>query len=81
MHDAKGRELKVGDVVLVPMRVAQLTPSDDYCNARLESVYGRRRDGSKEVLSALNTGVTLKCDSQDGLYLWEKFPAAETPST
>lgn len=34
MHDAKGRELSVGDTVLVPFTIANLYASDEYCAAR-----------------------------------------------
>jgi hypothetical protein len=36
MHDRNGTPLKVGDVVLVEARVAEVYESADYCNARLD---------------------------------------------
>ncbi len=60
MHDKLGRLLKVGDVVLVPMKITQLSEgTEDYCNVNAESLYGRRPDGLKENVSAINTGVML----------------------
>lgn len=64
MHDMKGRELKVGDRVLVPCRIKQITANDGYCNVTLESAVGRRPDGAKETL-AINTGVTLRIEYED----------------
>ena len=39
MHDAKGRPLEVGDVVLVPMIVEQCYATEDYCNVTMRSVH------------------------------------------
>lgn len=60
MHDAKNRPMKVGDMALIPVRITQLSPSEDYCNVSAESVFGRRPDGAKESFGAINTGVMLR---------------------
>lgn len=65
MHDAKNRPLKVGDRVLIPAIVKELYAQEDYCNATLDSAIGRRPDGSRELFSAINTGVTLRSNSGD----------------
>ena len=65
MHDAKGRELKAGDAVLVPMKVKETMATEDYCNVVLESIYGRRPDGLKETVGAINTGVVLRANDGD----------------
>lgn len=65
MHDAKGRELKVGDYVLIPARITQLSPTEDYCNVSATSLYGRRPDGAKETFGAINTGVLLRSNLGD----------------
>lgn len=65
MHDRNGRELKAGDIVLIPARVKDLYATEDYCNVSLESVYGRRPDGSKETIGAINTGVMLRANPGD----------------
>lgn len=65
MHDAKGRELKVGDLILIPARLKELYPTDDYCNVSAESALGRRPDGIKEHFSAINTGVMLRANPGD----------------
>jgi len=65
MHDAKGRELKVGDTVLVPATITALHPTEDYCNVSAESHFGRRPDGAKETFSAINTGVMLRANDGD----------------
>lgn len=65
MHDAKGRELKEGDIVLVPARVKTLMSSNDFCNVIAQSIFGRRHDGQKETLYAINTGVVLRANPGD----------------
>lgn len=57
MHDRNGSPLKFGDKVMFVGTITQLSATDDYCNVSVESVIGRRPDGAKEVLSAINTGV------------------------
>lgn len=65
MHDQKGRELKAGDLVLVPARIKDVQAGEDYCNLSIETVYGRRPDGAKENISAINTGVVLRANEGD----------------
>jgi hypothetical protein len=36
-HDAKGRELKVGDKVLVPAVVTSIAAGEDYCNLTVQT--------------------------------------------
>lgn len=62
MHDKNGNELKVGDTVMVPMTITSISPGEEYCNCTLETVYGRRPDGAKERMSAVNTGVVVLLD-------------------
>jgi len=59
MHDRNGTPLKVGDTVLIPAKITQVSATDDYCNVGLESVHGRRPDGLKETIYAINTGVVV----------------------
>ncbi|MBN8955722.1 MAG: hypothetical protein J0H17_03890 [Rhizobiales bacterium] len=65
MHDAKNRELKIGDTVLIAAKVTQLSPGEEYCNVSVQSVFGRRPDGAKETISAINTGVMLRANPGD----------------
>lgn len=65
MHDAKNRELKVGDKVLIPALVTQLSPTEDFCNVGVQTVYGRRPDGQPETMGAINTGVLLRANDGD----------------
>lgn len=67
MHDAKNRPLKEGDFVLVPCRITQLHPTEEYCNVSLKSCFGRRPDGAKETIHAINTGVLLRANDIEGL--------------
>lgn len=76
MHDAKGRELKVGDVVLVAAKITELHPTEEYCNVSAQSVYGRRPDGMKEHFSAINTAVMLRADAATLGDLKEILPKA-----
>lgn len=60
MHDANGTPLKVSDTVLLPATITSLCTGEDYCNVSIETVHGRRPDGKKETMSAINTGVLVK---------------------
>ena len=57
MHDKNGTELKKGDRVLIEAEIVELSTGSDYCNVTVETVTGRRPDGAKERVSAINTGV------------------------
>lgn len=87
MHDAKGRELKADDVVLIPAVILETQATEDYCNVRAESAIGRRPDGAKEQFYAINTGVMLRANPDDeeasvitGFAAWEaECKANEAP--
>jgi len=64
MHDKNGTALQEGDIVLVQMRVKSLSAQDDFCNCTLESVHGRRPDGTHETVSSVNTGVVVLFDRE-----------------
>lgn len=66
MHDAKGRPLKEGDRVLIPGRITSTCATDEFCNVTVESLIGRRPDGSKETFSGFNAGVVLRANDGDG---------------
>lgn len=65
MHDHKGRELKVGDRVLIPCVITSRSATDEYCNVTVETIYGRRPDGAKEHFCAFNTAVVLRANPGD----------------
>ena len=65
MPDAKGRPLKAGDLVLVPCRITAVSPTEDYCNVALETVFSRRPDGKVEHIGEINTAVTLRANAGD----------------
>jgi len=68
MHDAKGRELVEGDVVLVPMRVTQLFPQLEdkgFCNVALETLATMPGNGVRTTLSAINTRQILRARPGD----------------
>lgn len=65
MHDAKGRELKKGDRVIIPAIITETYATEDYCNLAVETEFGRRPDGLKEKFSAFNTAVVLRANPGD----------------
>lgn len=62
MHDRNGQLLAKGDKVIVEAVITDLSATEDYCNVTLETVYGRRPDGAKEHIHAINTGVVEKVE-------------------
>lgn len=65
MHDARGRPLKVGDAVIIRAQITEVSTTEDYCNVSVETEFGRRPDGQKERISAINTGVLLRDNPED----------------
>jgi hypothetical protein len=65
MHDATGRKLKVGDTVVIAATITQLSETEEFCNVSLETVLGRRPDGNKEHVYAINTGVLFKTNKDE----------------
>jgi hypothetical protein len=59
MHDRNGTPLKKGDKVLIEAVVTELYHNEDFCNVTVQTVHGRRPDGAKETISAVNTGVMV----------------------
>lgn len=62
MHDKNGTPLKLGDVVTLQAVITELSATEDYCNVAIVSVEGRRPDGQKERVSAINTAVLVLHD-------------------
>jgi hypothetical protein len=60
MHDANGSKLNVGDKVMIPCEITQLHGGEDYCNVDMKTTIGRRPDGEKEQICAINTGCMVK---------------------
>lgn len=60
MHDANGTQLKVGDKVLIPAEITEISATEEFCNVTVQTTLGRRPDGNKEIVSAINTGVLVK---------------------
>jgi len=60
MHDARGKVLRRGDVVMVPCVVVETQETDEFCNLSLKTQIGRRPDGTKEMFYAINSGVVIK---------------------
>lgn len=62
MHDRTGKPLVKGNKVTISAIITELNPTEDYCNVSLETEHGRRPDGKKERICAINTAVLDKVD-------------------
>ncbi len=60
MHDAHGVRLNKGDTVMIVAKITELSETEEFCNVSVETTLGRRPDGCKERISAINTGVLVK---------------------
>ena len=67
MHDAKGRELKPGDHVMIPCVVLMTHASPDFCNLDVESLATMPGNDSKLRIAALNTRQVLRANEGDDL--------------
>lgn len=65
MHDARGKELKVGDVVLIPARITSLSCTPDYCNICVETLGGRLPDGERNSIGYLNARQVYRANAPD----------------
>ena len=65
MYDANGTPLKVGDKVLIPAVIVDVSDTEDYCNLSVKTTLGRKPDGNKESISAINTAVVVKISGAD----------------
>lgn len=64
MHDAKGRELRVGDTVVVPAIVTSVCPGD-YCTLSVETVGVMPGNESKSSIGALNAKQVYRANADD----------------
>jgi hypothetical protein len=64
MHDAKGRELKVGDRVVVPAVIVSVSPGD-YCTLDVETLGVMPGNGYKNKIYALNTKQVYRVNDGD----------------
>ena len=65
MHDAKGRELSVGDRVMIPCWILVIHAGWDYCNVDVESIATMPGNGSSMRTSAINTQQLLRANIGD----------------
>lgn len=65
MHDMNGLPLAIGDKVVFRATITSLAQGEDYCNVGIRSIAGRRPDGQKESVNAINTGVLLRANEGD----------------
>ena len=59
MHDRNGTPLKAGDFVMIPGKIKNVSAGDEFCNVDVETTLGRRPDGEKNTLYALNTAQLI----------------------
>jgi len=64
-HDRSGREINVGDVVLVACVVTSLASGDEYCNAQLETVEPMFPGDYKSVITLNTKQVLLPSDESE----------------
>lgn len=65
MHDAKGRELNVGDTVMIPCKITSLAQTPDFCNVNLETLGGRAPDGIVNSIGYINTKQIYRANPGD----------------
>lgn len=66
MHDAKGRELKVGDTVLIPCKVTGCAGDPNYCSLDVETVGVMPGNGLTNRISAISTKQVYRANEDDG---------------
>lgn len=64
MHDCKGRPIAVGDTVVVPFKVTDVTANEEFCNASLESIASMFPGTSRSFLT-VNTQQTIRANEGD----------------
>jgi hypothetical protein len=67
MHDAKGRELKVGDRVMVPCEVKGVYSTPDFCNVTLEGLATMPPSHTSKITVTANTKQVLRANPGDDL--------------
>ncbi len=71
MHDAKGRELKVGDKVMIPAVITDIHASENYCNVntRVTATMPGDKGSTPQVcaMNAINTRQLLRANDGDDL--------------
>ena len=78
MHDGMGRELKVGDIIVIPAVVKSVSTGPDYCNVSVETIGGRRPDGQKNHYGDINTGQLYRANEGDDTAIVTKTPDGKT---
>jgi hypothetical protein len=67
-HDAKGRELHRGDIVMVPFKVRSVSATENHCNLELETVATMPPEHTyKPNMSAMNTRMALRANPGDDI--------------
>ena len=65
MHDAKGKELKVGDTVLIPATVIKCSGDENFCCLDVQTVGVMPGNGDKNTIYALSTKQVYRYNADD----------------
>jgi hypothetical protein len=64
-HDSKGRELKIGDRVILAGKITGISPSEGFCNCTVELDHVMPPESTKTTLSAINTRQLERAEKAD----------------
>lgn len=64
-HDARNRELKVGDTVVMPFTVKGVHSTEEFCNLDLESCFPMPGRNERTRLSEVNTRQVVRQNRTD----------------
>ena len=65
MHDAKGRELKVGDTVLIPCVVTSCNGDENFCCLNAKTIGVMPGNGMHNDINALSTKQVYRANADD----------------
>lgn len=77
MHDAKGRPLQVGDIILVPFEITDTFASDEFCNVSARTV-ASMYPGAHKTGCTFNAKQVLRANDGDDNASWTAHADAET---
>lgn len=78
MHDCKGRELKVGDRVMIPGVITHIHAAEGFCNCTVETLAAMPPERRyKTSVSALNTQMVVRANDGDDTHVEQHFNGHE----
>jgi hypothetical protein len=72
MHDAKGRLLAEGDVVMIPCVIVSVQAIPDFCNVTLSTLATMPGNNSKSSFT-LNTKQVIRANNDDDELCFETY--------